>query len=114
MCIPGLHISLGIFDRLWGLLEDACIELDLHIVRHKEAMDGNTFGQYSGALDDVVRLRKKMEVQQQHSSVLRDMISFLMLHLPDPANDPTLKQAMKQVSDHERAITSTVGSRNAF
>lgn len=27
--LPGLHMSLGIYDRLWSLLEGACTELDL-------------------------------------------------------------------------------------
>ena len=32
--LPGLHISLGVFDRLWTLLEDACTELDLLLAEH--------------------------------------------------------------------------------
>ena len=31
VCIPGLHLSLGVFDCLWTLLEEACTELDLRL-----------------------------------------------------------------------------------
>ena len=54
MCIPGLHISLGIFNRLYSLLENACHELDL-LQAEKDTGAGDTragtsFGQYSAAL----------------------------------------------------------------
>ena len=32
-CLPGLHISIGIFQRLYALLEEECHELDLQIAR---------------------------------------------------------------------------------
>ncbi len=108
MCIPGLHISLGIFDRLWELLEDACTEIDLTIIKHQQAMDGGTFGVYVKALDDVLQLRRKLRVLGQHAEVIGGLVTYLMLHLPNPANDPILRQARKEASDHNRVITTTV------
>ena len=42
-CI-GLHLSLGMFDRLWTLLEDACTELDLRMAKpdHSEGGVGSS------------------------------------------------------------------------
>ena len=31
MCVPALHISLGIFQRLFQLYEEACHELDVRL-----------------------------------------------------------------------------------
>ena len=41
VCPPGLHISLGIFFRLFTLLEDECHELD---VCHSSQFQGSTAG----------------------------------------------------------------------
>ena len=107
MCIPGLHISLGIFDRLWELLENACNELDLAIIKDQhQAMDG--FGQYVKALDDVQQLRGKLNTLYQHAALLGELITYLMLHLPNPASDPILKQVQVEASNHDRTITITV------
>ena len=38
VCLPGLHISLGIFQRLYALLEEECHELDLQIASHKDTV----------------------------------------------------------------------------
>ena len=49
----GYILSLGIFDRLWTLLEDACTELDFRMagVNHGEDVVGSdSFVQYSIAL----------------------------------------------------------------
>ena len=54
VCIPGLHISLGIFNRLYSLLENACHELDLLQAEKdtgaRDTRAGTSFGQYSAAL----------------------------------------------------------------
>ena len=66
VCIPGLHISLGIFNRLYSLLENACHELDLLQAEDTGAGDtraGTSFGQYSAAL------RRLSEVQTNSEAV---------------------------------------------
>ena len=76
--LPGLHISLGIFDRLWELLENACNELDLAIIKDQhQATDGfgHGFGQYVKALDDVQQLRGKLNTLYQHAAYLPDATS---------------------------------------
>ena len=108
MCIPGLHISLGIFDRLWELLEDACNEIDISIVKQREVHDTGTFGVYAKALNEVLELREKIKLLHQHAEVIGDMLAYLLLHLPNPANDPIVRQAHNEVSDHDWLITTTV------
>jgi hypothetical protein len=113
VCIPGLHISLGIFDRLWELLEDACNELDITIIKHEhQTTTGEDFGVYITALNNAQQLREKIKIQHQHAAVLGDLVTYLMLHLPNAASDPILKQAQREVTDHNRTITTTVGNIN--
>lgn len=46
----GLHITLGIFNRLFDLLERKCQELDLALASQQVAQGGETFNRYIAAL----------------------------------------------------------------
>ena len=87
VCIPGLHISLGIFNRLWDLLENACTQLDLELAKESDGMDGNTFERYGQALHKAAVLREQLKVEQQHLVVVCNLATYLMLNLPNPAGD---------------------------
>ena len=108
VCIPGLHISLGIYDRLWELLEDACNELDLLLAKQSSGMDGNTFDRYCKALKESAALRLKLRSQQMHAEVLGNHTTFLMFNLPDPSNDPVLLHLRKEESSVLQEISATV------
>ena len=49
VCPPGLHLTLGIFLRLYVLLEDACHHLDLTAELTGSA-GGRSFERYSAAI----------------------------------------------------------------
>ena len=61
VCLPGLHITLGIFDRLFSLLEDCCHELDLSVALEVNAIaaGGHTYSQYVSALKEVKTLKEE-------------------------------------------------------
>ena len=44
MCFPGLHLSLGIFNRLWILLEEECTEVDLALAQESAPGGGGGGG----------------------------------------------------------------------
>jgi hypothetical protein len=46
VCPPGLHITLGIFQRLFNLLEEECHMLDLQVVNPSYACSSNSFEMY--------------------------------------------------------------------
>lgn len=71
-------------------------------------MDGNTFERYCQALKEAVRLREQLKAEKQHAEVLGNLATYLMLHLPDPANDPIMKQARKEASTLQQTIKATV------
>ncbi len=56
VCPPGLHITLGIFYRLFQLMEDDCHELDVAI---REEEDSREKGgpSYSHYMSDFARAR---------------------------------------------------------
>lgn len=62
MCHPGLHITLGIFHRLFTLLEDACHELDLKIVMKDGLDDGGVcYGHYVEPVRKQPQLKDNVE-----------------------------------------------------
>ena len=62
ICIPGLHISLGVFLKFYELLLDECAELDEKIA-YKLAEDSSELG--ISRLDDLV---KKLREAKQHKT----------------------------------------------
>ena len=93
MCVPGLHLSLGIFDRLWTLLEDDCKQLDLRLAEadHGEGgIGGDTFIQYSVALQQKASLTSQLDSQMAHVNMLEQLATFLSLSLPEPENSEPL------------------------
>ena len=94
VCIPGLHLSLGIFNRLWTLLEEACTELDLRLAgeSHGSAgLGGSTFKQYSVILKQMSSLKVQFESQVSHARVLEQVAVFTHLTLSNPDSSELLK-----------------------
>jgi len=67
VCPPGLHISLGIFQRLFDLLEAECHNLDLQYAEHYNmAGDPTSFAEYARNVQQLASLQK----QGIHGSVV--------------------------------------------
>ena len=69
MCIPGLHISLGIFDRLWDLLQQAARFVDGVRVRVSGELTAEAFVAYEKARQELVGQRELKKVQSEHIEV---------------------------------------------
>ncbi|KAL5470750.1 hypothetical protein EMCRGX_G028763 [Ephydatia muelleri] len=54
VCPPGLHITLGIFTKIYGLLEDECHTLDLELALHSREDAHSSFSKYIVGENDPV------------------------------------------------------------
>ncbi len=54
VCPPGLHIGLGIFYRLFQLMEDQCHQLDLIVVGEVDSREKGG-PSYSNFMDDYAK-----------------------------------------------------------
>ena len=83
--MPGLHISLGVFNHLFELLEGSCKKLDLALAQHSSQPHTlysfrlysdtlHSFSFYSAALQKVAKLeediRKEAEAAEQLTTYL--------------------------------------------
>ena len=75
---------------------------------NKDGVDGNSLERYCHALREITRLKEQLNIEEQHAKVLGDLITYLALHLPNPATDPTLKRATKEASDLNKTVAATV------
>ena len=84
VCIPGLHLSLGIYNRLWTLLEEACHELDFEVATcdiPTSSSDPST-----SSFKQLSLLNVELETQKNEAIVLSEMLTFSTLTMEDPYN----------------------------
>ena len=109
VCIPGLHISLGIFDRLWELLEESCTELDLHLAEHDSGGTfDRTFARYKAALVETSQLKSQLESLKQSVTVLDQLVTFFSLRVPNPSQNTSLQTIRKEAGNKTIEIKRTV------
>eukprot|EP00731_Ephydatia_muelleri_P009823 Em0005g409a len=81
VCPPGLHITLGIFTKLFHLLEAACHQLDLELALHTTDFTGpsSSFSKYSQELQNLSFLQAELEKAQQSHEELQNMATYMAL-----------------------------------
>ena len=102
MCIPGLHLSLGIFNHLYTLLEESCEELDLQLAFKTPstgAGGGESFEKYSAGLSKLHELEEQLEVLQQRQQTFQELLNHLLLTVDDFGDNPVV------TSVHQNAAT---------
>lgn len=79
------------FDRLWGLLEGACTELDLLLAEHESVgCVGNTYSEYVEALKRREQLKASCTIEEQRATMLEQLVTYFSIKLPDPASNQPL------------------------
>lgn len=110
MCIPGLHLSLGIFNRLWTLLEAACQELDFKIAL-ENASSGST-GDTNAISVSMVRkltlMKFERDTLQKMADVTSEMFTYSSLIAEDPSTDSACQSLSKDVSTAMKTVANKV------
>ena len=79
VCPPGLHIMLGIFTKMFHLLEALCCQLDLELARQTTDFDPSSFSKYSQALQRLPVLQADLENAQYSQEVLQQVATYVAL-----------------------------------
>ena len=100
MCIPGLHISLGVFKKFYDHLENNCVELDKKI-RLQLANDMT----YNGSDDSITLLKEAMsreakaEELREEVQTLQERVTLLAMHTDtDMSKDTSAKELIENIS----------------
>ena len=88
--LPGIHITLGVFYRLWSLLEKACHQLDLELAKRTAplSVDRQSFSEYAVIVRDLASLKEEKNELTVYTVNLNSQLVQVGSQLPDPDNHP--------------------------
>ena len=79
VCPPGLHIMLGIFTKMFHLLEALCCQLDFELASCTTDFDSSNFSKYSQALQRLPLLQGDLKTAQHSQQVLQQVATYVAL-----------------------------------
>lgn len=104
-------MSLGIYDRLWELLEAACTELDLLLAEHMSGGGvgvGNTYGDYVIALRKREELKNSLAVEENRATTMEQMVTFFSLTIQTPSGNQQLSTLRQEASKVRLSVNALV------
>ena len=115
VALPALHISLGIFERLYKLYEDACHSLDIKLATTAKAAPAEatkTFSSYITQQQEVQQLNHQMEECLHKAEQYHGIAVQLALYLdkddvnkePEAAVGALLEEAKRQTEEADSLV----------
>ena len=107
VCFPGLHITLGIYNQLFDLLEEACQELDLQlaVLGTGGTAGGSTYHQYVATFQQLHTLREEQSALTEKFKLLKQVVTYLSVTLPAPNQCTALQQLYGECKCTEKFLT---------
>ncbi|KAL5489429.1 hypothetical protein EMCRGX_G018520 [Ephydatia muelleri] len=106
VCPPGLHITLGIFTKMFNLLEAVCCNLDLELALHATDVDSSSFSKYSLELQNLPLLQAELEEAQQAQENFQQMATYVVL-VGGAERNPRAVNLLKQAADKKKTCQGT-------
>lgn len=108
-------MSLGIYDRLWELLEGACTGLDLLLAKHVSVGGlGSSYDEYVAALKKREELSVSLTAAEQRVTMLDQLVTYFSLHLPNPSQNQQLKIIREAASKALLGVAAVVNNSAMF
>ena len=107
-----MHIILGIFYRLWVLLEGACHQLDLELAIRGSPTptDRESFHKYSALIKQMGELSEKKAELTQLVSSLNAVLSDLTIKL-DSESHPLFRALQEEVHSQSKRLKDLVWNK---
>ena len=99
---------LGIFTKLFHLLDTLCCQLDLELASLTTEFDSSNFYKYSEALQILLSLQAELEEAWQSQQELQEMATYMALM--NRNRNPLAKALLKQAEDKMKSVKSLVSS----
>lgn len=109
MCIPGLHVSLGVFYRLYSLLVGECHQLDLHFADNTGSLNlggGVSYERYSSALRNLCSMEEEQQKQAHLVCVLEQLSTYAALTLDE--GNPALETVRQETRNQKGVLKDMV------
>ena len=120
VCIPGLHVSLGIFHKLFKLLQDACHQLDVRAadysgngVHHSlTAMGGDQYKKYVQAIQELDQKEEEACQQEEIVKNTEQLVTWMCLN--ETGNTQVIDKMRHQISESKKQVIALVGACFTF
>lgn len=111
MCPPGLHTTLGIFYRLWSLLEEECHQLDLELATWTapQSIDRASFTRYSTSVKKRAQLKERKLELEKYTATLSAGIAQIATQIQNPDSNPLLLALQQEVNSAIKKLQDVVG-----
>ena len=95
---------LGIFNRLFSLLEQACQDLDLQMGANSsgDGIGGPTYQQHVQALRNLARAKEQQDLSQQRATLYGQLATHFLLLIQGS------EQTQQEASDAQREVDQLV------
>ena len=114
MCPPGLHISLGIFFRMFSLLEDDCHQQDVtHTLQLQGSIAGSTFNTFVTILQRQSTLRHSIRRITEQIVILEQLLTLTLVTVSPSAPQFTqlTSDLTTEVNNKKREILGMVQTK---
>ena len=103
-------MTLGIFYRLWCLLEVDCHTLDLELATRTSPTptDRESFQKYSALLKEISELTEKKVNLTQLVSTLNILLGDIAIKLPNSDSHPLVQELKRNVQSHAQKLAQLV------
>ena len=96
--MPGLHISLGVFYRLFTLLETACHQLDLALsTQGKQDDTRHSYRLYCEALSILTNLEEERNHNEEEAQAAEQISTFLAVSGADQQHIEFCRQSVAEL-----------------
>lgn len=111
VCPPGLHITLGVFYRLWCLLETDCHKLDLELATRisPSPADPDSFKKHSALLKELGQLSENKDSLAQLLSSLNSVLGDLTIQFSNESH-PLVETLKGVIESHAQNLNELVHS----
>ena len=115
VCPPGLHISLGIFQKIFDSLEKACHQLDIKIAANAEAQIPTTasakYRSYFEANNEIYRKEEEATQHDKVAATLQQLLTWRHLSCNE-STYPVLERMKEQTIQSQKAAVKLVSICN--
>ncbi len=112
MCPPGLHITLGVFLRLFTLLEDECHKLDLQLASMTAPLSGDrvAYVDFTVTIQMERTLLDERENLDQEIILLNQTLSLLSLMAVNPSTNPNISAVATCIQENKARLGDIVSN----
>ncbi len=103
-------MSLGIFNRLFNLLEEECERLDLEMAARQsgESLGGSSFQQYLDAQRRLVTMKEQQQMEEQKVLLFTQLATYTSLQVAQAYLNPCIQRLRQEASSAKHELDNLV------